>query len=122
MRMIVAEEIEQGRGLGYLKCSAAQLFNIIGFMAFPEIVIRQQALNRIAQYGHDKQRSWNTPDFIRIEMAGKEPPLPQLIRAIGLKVRKALGACFFRGEMGGEMMMQGSAARLRQMEKYASKF
>ena len=122
MRIIITQEIEQGPGLGNLQCNEAFPFNIIGFVTFPKMVIRQQALNRIAQYGHDKQRPWNTPDFIHIEMAGKEPPPPQLFRAIVLKVRIALGACFFRGEMGGEMMMQGGAACLGNMEKQESQF
>ena len=98
------------------------LFNVVGRMPSPEIIMRQETLNRIAQNRHHKNRLWDALNFIRIEMAGKVTPLPKFIYAVTVQSRSTIRAYFFRGEMGGEMMMQGRTTSFWYMEKYKPKY
>ena len=96
--------------------------NVVGRMPSPEIIMRQKALNRVTQNRYHKNRLWDALDFIRIEMAGKVTPLPKFIYPVTVQSRNTIRAYFFRGEMAGEMMMQGRTTSFWYMEKYKPKF
>ncbi len=91
-------------------------------MALPEIVERQEAINRVSEYRHQKNPPRDTFDLIHIEVAGEKSPLTQVIHTELMQIRKSLLANFLLWEIIGKMIMEGCSACFRDMQENKFQF